>query len=322
MDNTSTANTNKAFAASSWSPSKWVAGLMGREAPIAATTAPTADATADDAVNPKDDYVPITAAAASITFAAAAARTTAATANSITAAAAATTATAATATIKTKKTIATKRKMNTAAATASISATTTRTTTAAASSFDGTLLYSPTCNWAVEECLMVGLPLKNCQRFGCNKHLHHLCSIQWEMKNNLPEDNITMLCRAHHLHYKKYVAAMTAASPSTTPAAVNNITGGVNLTPPVAAAGTIATANATIAISSVSKDTQGKSPIYSTAHKMNPKTATMKKMNKKGDMVEVVLKEAQITKGIRVFSERSKLIPMVKQEEGILAREV
>ena len=30
-------------------------------------------------------------------------------------------------------------------------------------------------------------------------------------------------------------------------------------------------------------------------------------------MVEVVVKEARITKGIRVFSERSKLIPMVKQ---------
>ena len=68
-----------------------------------------------------------------------------------------------------------------------------------------------------------------------------------------------------------------------------------------------------MAISSVSKDTRVKSPIYSTAHKMNPKTATMKKTNKKGDVVDVVAKEARITKGIRVFSERSKLIQMVKQ---------
>ena len=46
---------------------------------------------------------------------------------------------------------------------------------------------------------------------------------------------------------------------------------------------------------------------------MNPKTATMKKMNKKGELVDVAVKEARITKGIRVFSERSKLIHMVKQ---------
>ncbi len=38
MDNTSYTNANKASAASSWSPSKWVAGLMGREAPVAAAT--------------------------------------------------------------------------------------------------------------------------------------------------------------------------------------------------------------------------------------------------------------------------------------------
>ena len=67
MDNTSAANADKASAASSWSPTKWVAGLMGRDA---AATAPT-EATADG-VDPEDDYVPITAAAASISAAAAA----------------------------------------------------------------------------------------------------------------------------------------------------------------------------------------------------------------------------------------------------------
>ena len=256
MNNTSADNTDKASAASSWSPSKWVAGLMGREAPIAAATAPTTEATTDDAVDPEDDYVPITAAAASISASAAA-----------------------------------------------------RTTAAAASSFNGTLLYdcpTTTCDWAVEECYMVGLQPTKCQRFGCTKYLHHVCSIEWESKNNIPEgDNIGTLCRAHH---PGYVAAVTASTAS------NNITGGgVNLTSPVAAAGTIAAADSTMAISSVSKDTRGKSPIYSTANKMNPKTATMKKTNKKGDLVDVVAKEARIAKGIRVFSERSKLIQMVKQ---------
>ncbi len=77
-DNTSAANADKASAASSsWSPSKWVAGLMGRgEAPVAAATSPTEDA---------EDYVHITAAAASISTAAAAR---AAAANSTTSAAA------------------------------------------------------------------------------------------------------------------------------------------------------------------------------------------------------------------------------------------
>ena len=76
MDNTSAANADKkASAASSFSPTKWVAGLLGRQAPVAAATGPT-EATANDA----EDYVPITAAAASISAAAAARTTTAATA--------------------------------------------------------------------------------------------------------------------------------------------------------------------------------------------------------------------------------------------------
>ena len=297
---------------------------MGREAPIAAATGRT-EAIADnsDGIDPDDDYIPITPAAASIFAAAAAARTTAA-ANSTTAAAvansAATASTAAAANAKLTKKTTTKK---TTAATASISAssaaaaTASRTTATAFSSFDGTSLYNDdpttTCDWAVEQCHLIGAAPLKCQKLGCFTYLHHLCSIQWEMKNNLPEGNIATLCRAHHPHYKKYVAAMTAASPFTNPAASNNITGGVNLTPPVAAAGTIAAADATMAISSVSKDTRGKSPIYSTAHKMNPKTAMMKKTNKKGDVIDVVAKQQRITKGIRVFSERSKLIPIVKQ---------
>jgi hypothetical protein len=39
----------------------------------------------------------------------------------------------------------------------------------------------------------------------------------------------------------------------------------------------------------------------------------MKKMNEKGDLLDVVAREAQLTKGMCVFSERYKLIAIVKQ---------
>ena len=55
--------------------------------------------------------------------------------------------------------------------------------------FDAADLFpcSTSCDWAVEQCHMIGLPSKNCQRLGCLKYLHHLCSIKWEGKNNIPE---------------------------------------------------------------------------------------------------------------------------------------
>ena len=94
------------------------------------------------------------------------------------------------------------------------------------------LYASPTstCDWAIEQCHMIGLPPKKCERFGCLKYLHHVCSIQWAAKNNLPEDGIATLCRAHHPQYKKYVTA-AAATVST---ASDTITGGV-ISPPMPA---------------------------------------------------------------------------------------
>jgi hypothetical protein len=89
------------------------------------------------------------------------------------------------------------------------------------------------CDWAVEQCHLTDLATQKCQRGGCSKYLHHICSIQWETKNNIPEGNIASLCRAHHPHYQKYVAAAAAIAST---ASKNNITGGVNLTSPVAAA--------------------------------------------------------------------------------------
>jgi hypothetical protein len=118
-------------------------------------------------------------------------------------------------------------------------------TTMASSPFDAASYLYPepvfTCNWTVEQCYVIDLAPQKCQCGGCSKFLHHICSIQWETKNNIPEGNIASLCRAHHPHYKKYVAAAAATA---TTVSKNNITGGVNLTPPVAAAGTIAAASA------------------------------------------------------------------------------
>ena len=71
------------------------------------------------------------------------------------------------------------------------------------------------CDWAVEQCCMVGLPPQNCQRVGCSKYIHHVCSIEWVDKNKLPEGGIAHLCRAHHPHYQKFVAAASAATAST-----------------------------------------------------------------------------------------------------------
>ncbi len=74
---------------------------------------------------------------------------------------------------------------------------------------------------------MIGLPPRTCQRVGCSKYLHHVCSIQWASKNKLPEGGIATLCRAHHPHYQKFVAAAAAAATTavTASTASNNITG-------------------------------------------------------------------------------------------------
>lgn len=47
-------------------------------------------------------------------------------------------------------------------------------------------------------------PIK-CQRFGCNKFVHHLCANKWIEANNLPDETIATLCREHHPQYYKCV---------------------------------------------------------------------------------------------------------------------
>jgi hypothetical protein len=58
---------------------------------------------------------------------------------------------------------------------------------------------------------MIGLLPIKCQISGCQKFAHHVCSIEWGTKNNLPEGLIGTLCQDHHPQY-----TMSAASSSTT----------------------------------------------------------------------------------------------------------
>ncbi len=139
-------------------------------------------------------------------------------------------------------------------------------TTMASSPFDAAAdLYPDTasiCNWAVEQCHLTDLATQKCQRGGCSKYLHHLCSIQWETKNNIPEGNIASLCCPHHPHYQKYVGA-AAATASTD--SKNNITGGVNLTSPVAAAAAASADNTSDRSSDDDDDDVAAAPLSSPA---------------------------------------------------------
>lgn len=69
------------------------------------------------------------------------------------------------------------------------------------------LCLLPTRDFEVEECHFnfpnAPLPIK-CQRLGCNRHVHHLCTIRWQEANNLPEVTTSTLCREHHPQYFKF----------------------------------------------------------------------------------------------------------------------
>ncbi len=64
----------------------------------------------------------------------------------------------------------------------------------------------------------------------------------------------------------------------------------------------------------VGKHVRAKSPIVSTANKINAQTTAKKKVNKGGEAVSAVkVKEPRIKIGVRVFSTKSQLISLVKQ---------
>ena len=70
-------------------------------------------------------------------------------------------------------------------------------------------------------------------------------------------------------------------------------------------------ATATTTVSSKSADVRGKSPIVSTANKVNAKTAAKNEM-----VVAVKMKEFRIGKGVQVFSTKSQLISLVKKGDA------
>ncbi len=64
---------------------------------------------------------------------------------------------------------------------------------------------NPTCDWAVERRCIPGLVSRRCQYSGgCNKYVHHPCTIDWAIDNNIEEGGIAILCREHHPEYQRY----------------------------------------------------------------------------------------------------------------------
>ena len=110
---------------------------------------------------------------------------------------------------------------------------------------------APACDWAVEQCHMIGLlpPIK-CQRSGCTNYAHHVCSIEWVTKNNLPEGTIGTLCREHHPMYRNPAFIVQPASMATYDASPS------------------------MTVSTVTAEAREKSPLISTANKINATTTT------------------------------------------------
>jgi len=109
-------------------------------------------------------------------------------------------------------------------------------------------------------------------------------------KNNLPERTIGTLCRAHHPQYRNdaFLPASTATGTSS--------------------------ASPSMTVSTVSAEAREKSPLISTASKVNATTATKRKINKNGEIVAAVKgKECRIGKGVRIFSTKAQLKSRVKQ---------
>jgi hypothetical protein len=101
---------------------------------------------------------------------------------------------------------------------------------------------------------------------------------------------------------------------------INNLEGAPSLNEPHAEDKTaVALASSTsrtmkMAVSTVGKHVQAKSPIVSTANKINAQTAAKKKVNKGGKVVSAVkVKDPRIKNGVWVFSTKSQLISLVKQ---------
>jgi hypothetical protein len=140
---------------------------------------------------------------------------------------------------------------------------------------------SPCCDWAVEKCHMIGLAPIKCQRSGCKKYVHHLCSIQWVALMNLPEEGIETLCRAHHPQYSSITTSR-------------------------------------MTVSTVNKTQREKLPVSSKANKITASTTVKTRVNKSGELVAAVkTKEPRIKSGVRVYSTKNQLKSFVKQGDPL-----
>ncbi len=72
----------------------------------------------------------------------------------------------------------------------------------------------PMCDWANEgRCFPGMVPIK-CQFSGrCNKFVHHPCTIQWAIANNVDEGRIATLCKEHHPEYQRFSEQCFTISP-------------------------------------------------------------------------------------------------------------
>ncbi len=61
----------------------------------------------------------------------------------------------------------------------------------------------PICDWAIEGRCNQSIVPKRCQYSrGCDKYVHHLCTIEWATENGIEESSILTLCRKHHPEYQ------------------------------------------------------------------------------------------------------------------------
>jgi len=66
-----------------------------------------------------------------------------------------------------------------------------------------------TCDWASEKRCRPSIELKKCQHpEGCDKYVHHLCTIEWAHDNGIDEQSILVLCRKHHPEYQNHLCKL------------------------------------------------------------------------------------------------------------------
>ncbi len=72
----------------------------------------------------------------------------------------------------------------------------------------------PMCDWANEvRCFPGMVPIK-CQFLGgCNKFVHHLCTFQSAIANNVDEGVIATLCKEHHHEYQRFSEQHSTINP-------------------------------------------------------------------------------------------------------------